>query len=162
APFELLSVEGPQRGRAAAINRALAVARGEVVITLDDDMEVVEGFVEHHRRHHTRDPGLCVLGPVPVRLNGESPRAAVYVQRKFDAPLATLAEPGHVYAPRDFYSGNASLRAETLRRIGGFDESFTFYGNEDIELWLRLRSAGTSLMVDPDAVAYQEYDKSLE
>ncbi len=63
--------------------------------------------------------------------------------------------------PRDFYSGNASLRTEAMRAVGGFDESFTVYGNEDVDLSLRLRAAGVELGYDPAALARQEYDKEL-
>ena len=161
AAYRLNVVAGPRRGRAAACNAALASARGEVLVVLDDDMRVVPEFIERHRRHHASGSRLCVLGPVPVELLEDSPRAARYVQAKFAVHLARLAEPDHVYVPRDFYSGNSSLRAEVLRELDGFDESFTAYGNEDVELALRLRTAGVTLRYDGEAVAYQEYSKDL-
>jgi hypothetical protein len=75
--------------------------------------------------------------------------------------MARLGEPGHVFAPRDVYTGNASLRAEVLREVGGFDESFTIYGNEDVELSVRLHRAGVTFSFDPEALARQEYSKDL-
>jgi GT2 family glycosyltransferase len=161
APYELRTVAGAQRGRATACNAAVALARGEVLIVLDDDMQVAPDFVERHRRHHPRGSRQCVLGAVPVELNGSSPLAARYVQAKFDVHLERLAQPDHLHLPRSFYTGNASLRAEVLGEVGGFDESFTLYGNEDVELALRLRAAGVKLQYDPDAVARQEYGKDL-
>jgi GT2 family glycosyltransferase len=161
APYSLSWVAAGKRGRAAACNAALAAAGGEVVIVLDDDMETVEGFVELHRRHHPAGSRLCVLGAVPVELNGASPRAARYVKEKFDLHLARLEDPEHLDLPRSFYTGNASLRAEVLREVGGFDESFAAYGNEDVELSLRLRAAGVELRFDPEALAHQEYGKDL-
>lgn len=161
APFALRVAEGPQRNRAAARNAALELVRGEVVIVLDDDMEVTPEFVERHRRHHPPGSRVCVLGAVPVRLTGDSPRAARYVAAKFEAHLAAIERPGHVFMPRDFYSGNASLRTEVLAEVGGFDAAFSVYGNEDVELWLRLRNAGVALRYDPHALAHQEYGKDL-
>jgi GT2 family glycosyltransferase len=102
-----------------------------------------------------------VLGAVPVDVTADSARAARYVQAKFAAHLEKLAEPGHVYTPRDFYSGNVSMRAEVLRSVGCFDESFRAYGNEDVELWVRLRAAGVRITYDPAALAHQEYGKDL-
>jgi glycosyltransferase involved in cell wall biosynthesis len=161
APFAVRVADGSQRSRAAARNAALELVRGEIVIVLDDDMEVVPEFVERHRRHHPPGSRVCVLGAVPVRLSGASPRAARYVAAKFDAHLANIARPGHAFAPRDFYSGNASLRTEVLAEVGGFDASFAAYGNEDVELSLRLREAGVEVRYDPEALAHQEYDKDL-
>ena len=162
APYELRRVDPAGRGRAAACNAAIAAARGEVLIVLDDDMEVVPQFVERHRSHHPPGSRLCVLGAVPVELGSESPRAARYVKEKFDRHLARLGEdPEHLDRPRSFYSGNASLRTEVIREVGGYDESFGIYGNEDVELALRLRAAGIELAYDPAALAHQEYGKDL-
>jgi glycosyltransferase involved in cell wall biosynthesis len=162
ADYALRRVEPAGRGRAAACNAAIAAARGEVMIILDDDMEVVPEFVERHRSHHPAGSRLCVLGAVPVKLDPGSPRAAHYVKEKFDQHLARLVEdPEHLDRPRSFYSGNASLRAEVIGEVGGYDESFGIYGNEDVELALRLRAAEVELAYDPAALAHQEYGKDL-
>lgn len=161
APYNLRATAGPPRGRAAACNSAIELARGEVLIVLDDDMQVGRDFVERHSAHHPPGSRLCVLGAVLIELEENSPRAARYVREKFNAHLEMLAEPGHEFVARDFYSGNASLRAETMRAVGGFSESFTDYGNEDVDLSLRLRAAGVEFRYDPRALARQEYDKEL-
>ena len=160
-PYAWRVAEGPRRGRAAACNAAIELARGDVVILLDDDMEVVPEFIERHRGHHPAGSRVCVLGAVPVQLRADSPRAARHVAANFNAHLTRIARPDHVFAPRDFYSGNASLRSDVLREVGGFDDSFTGYGNEDVELSLRLQAAGVALRYDGEALAYQEYAKNL-
>jgi glycosyltransferase involved in cell wall biosynthesis len=160
-PYELQAVRPTRRGRAAACNAAVAAARGEILIVLDDDMQPVVDFVERHRGHHPQGSRRCVLGAVPVELGPDSPIAARYVKAKFDAHLRRLEDPAHLELPRSFYSGNASLRAESMRAAGGFDESFGIYGNEDVELALRLRAAEVQLLYDPLAAARQEYGKDL-
>jgi GT2 family glycosyltransferase len=160
-PYALRSVEGSGSGRAAARNVALAAARGEVTILLDDDMEPSPEFIERHLTNHPPGSQACVLGPVPVVLDPDSPRAARYVKAKFADHLEQLSRPGHRFVPRDFYSGNASLPTELLREVGAFDETFTPYGNEDVELSLRLAKAGIELRYDAAALAQQEYDKDF-
>jgi GT2 family glycosyltransferase len=160
-PYSLRSVEGSGTGRAAARNVALASARGEVVILLDDDMDPAPEFIERHLACHPTGSLVCVLGPVPVALDPDSPYAARYVKAKFADHLAQISRPGHRFVPRDFYSGNASLSAELLREVGAFDETFTPYGNEDVELSLRLAKAGVEFRYDPEALAHQEYDKDF-
>jgi GT2 family glycosyltransferase len=137
------------------------MAGGEILIILDDDMQVIPEFVERHRAHHPPGSRLCVIGAAPIELDGASPRAAHYIQARFNNHLDNLAEPGHSFMPREFYSGNASLRTEAMREVDGFDESFTAYGNEDVDLSLRLQAVGVKLRYDPDALARQEYDKGL-
>jgi GT2 family glycosyltransferase len=160
-PLQLRWVSPPGRGRAGACNAAVAVARGEVTVILDDDMRCVSEFVERHRDDHPPGSRRCVLGAVPVELEEGSPHAARYVKEKFDLHLARLPDPAHLALPRSFYTGNASLRTEVMREVGGFDDSFAVYGNEDVELALRLRAAGVELGFDPEALAYQSYDKDL-
>lgn len=160
-PFAVRRVEPQGRGRAAAVNAALGAARGEVAIVLDDDMRVVSDFVTRHRAHHPAGSRRCVLGAVPVELGEGSTHAAHYVKAKFDLHLSRLSDPAHLALPRSFYTGNASLLVEVLREVGGFDESFGIYGNEDVELSLRLRKAGVELGYDPEAKAIQTYGKDL-
>ena len=160
-PYPLRAVRGRGVGRAAACNEAISAARGDVLIILDDDMQVSPAFVERHASNHPAGSRFCVMGAAPVRLDGSSPLAARYVQAKFAAHLARLGEPSHLNAPRSFYSGNSSVRAEVMREVGGFDEGFTVYGNEDVDLALRLRAAAVELRYDPEALAHQEYGKGL-
>ncbi len=161
APYALRRTAPERRGRAAACNAAVAVAAGAVLVILDDDMEACPELVERHAAHHPAGSRRCVLGAVPVVLDADSPRAARHVKERFDAHLARLSDPAHLARPRSFYTGNASLRREVMRAVGGFDEAFGIYGNEDVELSLRLRRSGVELGYDPDAVARQRYEKDL-
>jgi len=160
-PLQLRWVRPPGRGRAGACNAAVAAARGDVTIVLDDDMRCVPEFVERHLHNHPPGSRRCVLGAVPVELGEGSSHAARYVKEKFDLHLSRLSDPAHLAAPRSFFTGNASLRTEVMREVGGFDDSFGIYGNEDVELALRLRKAGVELGYDPAALAYQSYGKEL-
>src|SRR5712692_238288 len=62
---------------------------------------------------------------------------------------------------RDFYTGNFSIRREVLLRVGPFDEDFKVYGNEDLELFVRLTNAGIRLIYSAEALAYQHYEKDF-
>ena len=161
APYALHVVTGPRRGRAGACNAGIERATGEVLVILDDDMEPAPACLRHHRSHHESGAKVCVMGGVPIRAGRRSPSATRYMAWKFGRHLAKLAQPGHEFALRDFYSGNTSLRRDVLVDAGCYDEAYTMYGNEDLELSLRLRSAGVRLVYDADALAYQHYEKDL-
>jgi GT2 family glycosyltransferase len=161
APYALHVVTGPRRGRAGACNAALERAKGDVLVILDDDMEPAPGCLRMHAAHHIGDARVCVMGGVPIRADRTSSSATRFMASKFDRHLAKLARPGHEFALRDFYSGNTSLRRDVLVDAGGFDEAYTLYGNEDLDLSLRLRAAGVRLIYDGGALAYQHYEKDL-
>ena len=149
------------RGRAAACNAGVAAARGTVVVLLDDDMAATPEFLAAHLRAHERQPRSAVIGAAPIRLEPGHPAHVRYVGTKFNRHLEHLAAAGRPLALRDFYSGNLSIVRAELDAVGGFDERFTVYGNEDLELSLRLSAAGVRLVYEPAAVAWQAYEKSF-
>ncbi len=159
--FPLRFVSGTNRGRAAACNAGVREARGEIVALLDDDMEPLEGFVAAHSEAHLRDPVLGVIGAVPVPLDDASPPVVRYVGEKFNRHLEALARPERPLGLRDFYSGNFSVRRDVLLGAGGFDEDFRAYGNEDLELSLRLKRAGVRFAFSTAAAARQSYTKDF-
>jgi len=150
-----------EAGRAGACNAGVGTARGSLVVFLDDDMEPVPGCLEAHLRAHDEGATRLVLGPVPVVEAESSGTGARYVAARFERHLRKLASNGYGPEPSDVYTGNASIKRDTLLAIGGFDERLVEYGNEDRELARRLVRAGTEIVMAPDAVAHQHYEKSL-
>ena len=96
-----------------------------------------------------------------MQYDGTSSPAAAYVGAKFNEHLERLAQPDRPIKVRDFYSGNFSIRRDLLLEIGLFDEGFKIYGNEDVELSMRLASAGINVIFSPLALAYQRYTKDF-
>jgi GT2 family glycosyltransferase len=161
APYKLYSIWQPNRGRSAACNAGIRMATGQLLILLDDDMEPICGFLAAHMRAHPGASRFGVLGAAPVSFTQSSPPVVQYIGAKFNSHLETLAQPHYQFKLRDFYSGNFSIRREILLEVGAFDESFRIYGNEDLELCVRLSKAGVQLVFSPEALAYQHYTKDF-
>lgn len=160
-PYVLRSVSAQNRGRAAACNTGVALAEGWLLVILDDDMEPSPELIEGHLRAHPPGSRRGVVGAVPIPVGPESPPVVDYIGTKFNRHLETLAQPGYRFTLRDFYTGNFSIRRDLLVEIGGFDEAFKIYGNEDLELFLRLAGAGVEIAFSPNARAQQHYAKDF-
>ena len=160
-PYSLRAICQPNRGRAAACNTGIRNAHGDIIVLLDDDMEPESGFLAAHWQAHQGQKRLGVVGAVPVAARPGSSYASLYISEKFRQHLEKLSQQGYQLTLRDFYSGNFSIKRKCLLEVGLFDEEFRIYGNEDLELSLRLRKAGVSLVYCRDALAYQYYEKDF-
>jgi len=161
-PYQCRVVHGPRRGRASACNAGLAIATGDIIVLLDDDMEPVPRFLDAHLDAHRDRPRQAVVGAAPVRTLPDDPPVAQYVAAKFARHLERLAAPDHRWTLRDFYTGNFSIRRQVFAEVGHFDDAFGLYGNEDLELFWRLRRASVEVTFGPAALAWQRYTKSFE
>lgn len=158
--FELVVVEGPHGGRASACNRGVDAAQGELIVILDDDMEPSPGWLEAHVAAHAGGGRRCVVGAAPIAPHPAEAPVRAHYRARFNAHVARLSTPGHRMTLRDFYSGNCSLRRDVLADTGLFRQDFREYGNEDLELALRLAQAGVDIVFSPGAEAAQEWDKT--
>lgn len=151
----------PNGGRASACNAGVALARGDLIVLLDDDMEPSPVLLEAHMAAHRPGGRRAVIGAAPIVLAEPACAAARYAAQKFNRHLERLATPGHVPGLRGFYSGNLSIPRAVLVSVGAFDEDFRTYGNEDVELSWRLRQAGVEVVFNRAAIAHQRYDKDF-
>ena len=160
-PYALRMISKARGGRASACNAGWRQAAAPIVLFLDDDMEAAPALLASHLDAHGGGARIGVVGAVPIVTTASSTPVARYVASRFNGHLRNLGAPGYEFGLRDFYSGNFSIARKAMSRVGGFDESFTAYGNEDLELSLRLRADGVRLVFRGDAVAHQHYEKSF-
>jgi len=161
APYRLSSIWQENSGPATARNQAALRSSAPILLFLDDDMEPVAECLEAHLQAHEPARRRCVLGAAPIDLRAGDAPVARYFQGKFDAHFTRLSAPDHRFIARDFYSGNFSLERALLLEVGLFDTSFTQYGNEDVDLALKLRAAGAEIAYEPRALARQRFDKDV-
>lgn len=133
-------IDQANAGLARGRNAGIAASRGERIIFIDDDVLPVPTFVAEHLKTHAAHPHDIIRGAV---LNTES----------FDdlpPPIYSLKN----YSGNFFWTSNVSVPLATMREIGGFDETFSEYGWEDIDVGLRLRSRGLKSILNTHAIAF--------
>jgi GT2 family glycosyltransferase len=127
-------------GLAAGRNAGIARARGERIIFIDDDVLPLPNFVEQHLRTHALHPQAIVRG------------GAITVEKLDDLPPPVWSIKD--YSGNFFWTTNVSVPLATIRDVGGFDENFSEYGWEDIDVGLRLRARGVKAIFNPKALVY--------
>ena len=127
-------------GLARARNAGIARASAQRIIFIDDDVLPLPNFVEEHLRGADRHRNAIVRGgAIEVNDLDELP-----------PPIWSIRN----YSGNYFWTTNVSVPLATIRAIGGFDESFSEYGWEDIDVGLRLRFAGVRAVFHPSALVY--------
>jgi GT2 family glycosyltransferase len=156
-PEVYLVETGGNLGFAVACNRGAAAGTGEVVVLLNNDVEARSNFLERLIQPFERDR---TVGSVAASLVRPDERTIDSIGLTADPTLAGFprltGEPtAEAMARRPVLvgpsGGAAAYRRTAWEQVGGLDEHIFIYG-EDLDLALRLRSAGWSAAAAPDAV----------
>ncbi len=140
AACRFVVIDQVNSGLAKGRNAGIARATGERIIFIDDDVLPLPNFVEEHLRSHDRAPKAIVRG------------GAINVESFDDLPVPIWSFKD--YSGNLFWTTNVSVPLATIRAIGGFNDSFSEYGWEDIDVGLRLRFGGVRAVFNPKALVY--------
>ncbi len=148
-PFRLRILEQDNGGPAAARNRGIDAAIGELIIFLDDDVLPDPAFVATHLAAHAGRTHLASIGPLLQPADYPLSLWGAWEQRMLGRQYSEITAGRWEATYRQFYTGNAAVRKQDILDAGGFDP--TFKRAEDIELALRLRERGTEFVFLPKA-----------
>jgi GT2 family glycosyltransferase len=133
-------------GAPAARNQALAIARGDYLVVMDNDAFVSSGWLHRLLHHAEVDGRVGCIGPVSDRAAhrqqidysaGSDPEA----QRRF-ADALYVSSPGAAESRNVLSSFCLLFPRAVLDAIGGFDPRFSPWGYEDDDFTLRAAMAG--------------------
>ena len=144
-PHVRLIVQDHQ-GPSAARNLGVQQAKGDIIIFIDSDLVVLPGFLSNHDtklqqgRQDTGGDRFFTYGRVVNTANFENPTSEPYKITDYSAAF--------------FATGNVAIARHWLIEAGLFDTGFQLYGWEDLELGVRLKNLGLTLIKAPEAVGY--------
>ena len=136
-PIQFQSNSGVAKAKNAGAKGALANPSTKFVCFLDNDTMVPEGWLEGMIEILDKNEKIAMVGPLSATSNGS---------QHFDGGNLSTRNPEWFLA--DSLEGFCMLaRADALRRVGVFDESFGPYGSEAEDLCERVRQAGFDIAV---------------
>jgi GT2 family glycosyltransferase len=172
----VLRHETPERFTRSA-NRGLARARGEILLLLNSDTEVVPGGLAALPEVFGREPELGIAGGLlhypdgtPQWSGGREPSLAWFFALASGLPallarfpfyrrLKPLAPAGP--APVDWVTGAAmAIRRAAWEAAGPLDEGFRFY-TQDLDFCLRARRAGWQVAVRPELAVLHHHGATI-
>ncbi len=159
-PYRLRTLWQRNQGPGAARNAAIEAATGEIIVTLDDDVEPAPDLLRVHLEAHAAAAGpIAAIGafalPAGAKLAPWGEWEFSGLQRQYEAMLRGDWAP----TPRQFYTANASVPRAAYLAAGLFDPLFR--RAEDVELAYRLRDHGVGFRFLPDAVIYHRPARSF-
>ena len=160
-PSLTLLENGSNLGFAAGNNRAAQRARARWLVLLNPDAYPEPGFIEALLTAARAHPDVCCFAALqrmaenPSRLDGLGDSVTVFgfpFRSDYGRP-----DRGPLPSSEVFAACGAAMMIERARfmQLGGFDESFFCYC-EDGDLGYRLRLAGETVMLAPEAVVLHE------
>jgi serine acetyltransferase/GT2 family glycosyltransferase len=157
-PYALRVERQANAGAAASRDRGARLAKGDIILFLDDDMQVGPDIVAAHLALHERDEHAVVLGRILP-----DPDAKLELFERFHADVlerfaaSVLAGDATARGP-NVYTGNVSMRRDAYVRVGGFDAAFGH--SEDAELGVRLEKDGAHFHLSERAASVHSSDRT--
>lgn len=157
-PFELRVFEQPNQGPAAARNLGIEHARGSIALFVDDDVLAGPGLVAEHAMAHRVTPDAVVIGPMLPPACAQAPWVR-WEAKGLHQQYCAMRDGQWTPTPRQFYTGNASVSLNHIRRAGGFDTRYS--RAEDVELAFRLLAMGLRFVFHSAASVVHIADRSF-
>ncbi len=155
-------IKQPVSHQGVARNRGMQLAKGDVIVFIGDDIFVEPDFLQKHHDRHTEhsDENVVVLGHTTWDPNLEINSYMKFLEIsgwQFGYSFLNPGMIGKAEPFKFFYTSNVSLKKSFFEKEK-FDEDFTCYGWEDIELGYRLwKDHGMEIYYEPEAKAYHHH-----
>lgn len=161
---------GKNIGFGAACNLGAQKARGEVLLFLNPDTEILTEDLNKITDKFENDQKIGIIGPRLITSKGETQWWCAGREVTFKQLIKNnlgIIESKKIWESQkeisaDWVSGTALfVRQEIFQRIGGFDENFFMYV-EDLDLCRRIKKLGYNIKYYPEISVLHIGGKSRE
>jgi glycosyltransferase involved in cell wall biosynthesis len=140
-------------GANTARNRAIGIARGAILLLINDDIIATPAMIAEHLATHDKYPDdrVAVLGRVTAAPDLPPARLSqLHLDRAYEG-----LDHRKEHDWRAFLTCNVSMKKSLLDRGGLFEEGIRYH--EDLELAERLSHIGLRVIYRPEALGYHDH-----
>jgi glycosyltransferase involved in cell wall biosynthesis len=154
----------PKQGLDHARNRAIAEARGDIIVFADDDILVEPNWLTEMNRPFSDDASGTVAAVggevIPVFPDGLPAWVA-----EWHSPLAFRPDAGPLPPQHSPMGANLAIRRDVFARLGAFDTALdraagNYFSGGDAEMVRRIRAAGGAVWFAPAAAVRHQMPAS--
>lgn len=163
-PEAVLLVNSMNLGFSMTCNRGINAAKNELVLLLNSDVSLDQDYFANLWGYFEREDTFGVMGRIvnPQGKIEDAARLLSFNGAKFKATRFYYCEDPVKMSPTAYLSGaNALVRREMLLKLGGFDEIFSPYYCEDVDLGFRAWKLGWKCYYEHHAVCHHEVSKTI-
>jgi glycosyltransferase involved in cell wall biosynthesis len=160
-PFPLTVLNQSNQGAGRARNYGASVARGNILIFIDDDMLIAPDGLQVHADFHAQYPNILVNTAItirPERITDDFGRYLAWAESQWKATLPAIRRADDSSLPY-LAAGYCSVPAHDFKALDGFDPALR--EQEDRDLAIRWANSGRSIAFLPTAWAYHDVDTSF-
>jgi GT2 family glycosyltransferase len=159
SPFPLRTYRTERAGAAGARNCGAAVAEGDHLLFVDDDVRADPELLAAHSTAQRQEEDAVIMGPMVAPGDARLSSWARWEQDVIDKQYRAMVGDQWRPTPRQFFTANASLPRLRFEESGGFD--IRFKRAEDVELGYRLRRLGLRFVFRRDAIVTHHPRRTL-
>ena len=155
--FDFRVSKEASKGKSSALNQGIGLARGEILIVVDDDVVVHHRWMTEHWECHRVSEFGAVQGRVLPGVDPQGRPADLSRLREYNIPIVDYG--GGIRPIRGFTGTNVSFKRDIVRQVGLFNPRLgpgALGFSEDTEYSIRMRRAGFKIGYNPGAIVYHE------
>lgn len=149
-----------KKGPAAARNKGISYAKGELIAFTDSDCEVEKNWLEKFFKYIEDNPEIAAIGGGVVN---PYPRDIIAIASEItDFGEQVSSDKNYLRYTYAVPTNNICYRREILEEVGYFDEDFELTGGEDISLNWKIIKRGYRILFNPDIKVIHYHRSNLK
>ncbi len=153
-------------GFSKTINKGIQNAHFDLILLLNSDIKLTPGYFEKQVGYFTREDTFGVMGKITGWSDGkvqDGGKYPLWQGFKLKTSLNYLPQPGSAENYTLYLSGaNALVDRKKLTGLGGFNEDYSPFYIEDVDLSVRAWRMGWKCYFEQDAVCLHQTSTSIK